>query len=467
LLLSRGRLLYRDILSHHFPFQDYWAAAAIALFGKSILAVRLSVWVFQIVSIGIAMKLSRFYLPLALVALVWSIIRHLYSANMSLYPPYVGASLLVIFSVVLAILLRKVEPVWWHSLFIGLFSTIAILSDPLSIYAIAFAFIFLFTANWRQGLVAVLCAGAGFMAYGLVLLLTGTLQDFVREAIFFNVGSKTQFFPGPLRFEMLFEQAITGLGIADPRWLNFDPLKAISYSQFDSWGFTGFLFRLSILVGTILLLVQKDFRAASFLYLFSAATLLNRSWGFRAAGFVLIALVTAWLVVTGAWWKHANKKVRWLRVASAALIGLMVIWLGLRVAIHSYIQDPGNLSYERHFARHEARAAEFEELACGQSDVLLGFYPGPGYAHWFTEMEPIAGTWLMYPWVAENVLPDVLDVLDQDDVKAIIRIRERREVYGQHPRDYLRLLYDYLNDNYVRTTEGVYLSPALASQCQE
>lgn len=64
---------------------------------------------FQIVSIAIAMWLSRGYLPLALAALIWSIIRHVYAANMSLYPPFASASLVVVFAITVAVLLRKVD----------------------------------------------------------------------------------------------------------------------------------------------------------------------------------------------------------------------------------------------------------------------------------------------------------------------------------------------------------------------
>jgi hypothetical protein len=467
LLLSRGYLLYRDIFSHHFPFQDYWAAAVIALFGKSIFAIRLSVWVFQIASIGIAMKLSRLYRPLAVAALIWSIIRHLYSANMLLYPAFAGASLTVVFATVVAILLQKVDADWSRSLAIGFFSTVAILSDPLSIYAVTIALGFLVITNRKQGIVALLCTGAGLLAYAIAMAATGTLQDFVNDAILFNTQVYSKYLNlGPLRLKMLWEEAVTALGIVDSRWLNFDPFKAISSSSFDSWAFTGFLFRLAVIVGTILLLVQKDYRAGGFLYLFSAAMLLNRPQGFRAAGFIMVALVAASAVITGAWWKNVNKNIMRLRVAAGALIGFMVIWLGLRVAVHSYLQDPGNLSWERHFARHEATAAEFERMACGQSGVLLGFYPGPGYAHWFTEMEPVSGYWLMYPWVAEVGLDDVLETLNQAGVRAIVRIRGR-EVKGYDPRDYLRPLSEYLDENYVRVSDGVYLSPTLASLCQE
>lgn len=348
----------------------------------------------------------------------------------------------------------------------GLFSTIAILSDPLFVYPVTIALIFLLIANWRRGLAALFFTGAGLMVFVAALLLTGTLDDFVNLAIRFNSEIKSEYFPGPIRLDMLFRKAVTGLEITDSRWLDFDPVRPISHSAVDSWVFTGFLFRLSIIVGTILLLLQMDYAAAGFLYLFAATTLLNRSQDFRAAGFVMITLVTAWAVVTGEWWKETRKQIRWLRVSVAALLRMMVARLGLRVAVHSYIQDPGNLSYERHFGRHEMRAAKFEELPCGQSDVLLGFYPGPGYAHWFTEMQPIGGYWLMYLWAAEDALDDVLAALAEQDVKAIVRIRDR-EVIGLDPKDYLGSLYQFLDTNFVTVTEGVYVSPALAAHSQE
>ena len=468
LLISRGQVLYRDINSHHFPFQDYWGGAAIALLGKSILAVRLSVWVFQIGSFAVAMLASRMTLPLSMAALVWSIVRHLYSGNMLLYPSFAGAALLVVFTIVIAVLLRKIEADWRRSLVIGLFSTVAILSDPLSAYAVGLALLFLFLAAPKQGFLAALFTGAGLLVYLAALAATGSLRPFLDDAILFNAEVRPKYqTQGPLRLEPLLVKMVTGLGIADSRWLNLNPFKAVTYApELDSWIFTGFLFRLAILAGTLFLLAQKSYRAATFLYLFAAATLLNRESGFRAAGFVLVALVTACAIVTGEWWKSAGKVTTRLRLASGAAIGLMLVWLGLRVVVYNYIQDPAILSYETHFGRHEAMAAEIEEMACGQPDVLLGRYPAPGYAHWFTEMQPVAGYWLLYPWAAEVALDEVLSTLKDADVKAVVIVRER-ELAGINTTDYLRSLYEYVDAEYVRIADSTYLSPALAARCHE
>ena len=59
LLIARGHALYRDVFSHHLPFPYYWVAAVIWLCGKSILAVRLSVLVFETTIFAAQTKNSR------------------------------------------------------------------------------------------------------------------------------------------------------------------------------------------------------------------------------------------------------------------------------------------------------------------------------------------------------------------------------------------------------------------------
>jgi hypothetical protein len=467
LLLARGYVLYRDLFSHHFPFPYYWAAAVISLFGKSIFAVRLSVWLFQIASFAIVMRLSRLYLTFGLAALLWSLIRHFYRANMILYSVFAGTSLLVVFGVVLMICLGHSKIEWKHSLTIGLFSTIAFLSDPLSIYAILVVIIFLLTIDFKQANLTLLFIAAGLLSYGGFLFVTGTFGDFARDAVLFNSQVYARYeYADPLRFRTLWYVAIRGLEIASPKWLDFDPFRAISYSGFDGWVFTGFLYRLSIVISTILLLLQKDFRAAGFMYLFSCATLANKTSSFRATGFVMVALVAISGVISGEWWQKRSGRISKLRVVASILIGVMALWLGLRVAAFTYIQDRDNLSYETPFAWLEAEAEEIRKLTCGQTDVLLASYPGAQYHYWFTEMRPVSRYIVMWPWVAEVGLADVLSTLAQEQATALVIIRGR-EVRGQHTRDYLHSLFEYLDDNYTKIAEGVYISPHLARKCQE
>ncbi len=469
LLLLRGYTLYGDLFSNHFPFAYYWAAAVVGLFGKSILAVRLSVWLFQIVSIAIAMKLSRFVLPLGLMSLMWSIIRHMYSGHMILYHAFSAASLVVIFAIVLAVLLHTVKPDWRHSLALAFFASVTILSDPLTAYAVAIAFAFLLLTERRQGLITLALTGAGLAAYAGWLLASGTWQGFVDDAVLFNARIFNKYRDAdPVRFDLILKQAITGLGIWDRVWLNFDPLRPIPYNGSDRWIFTGVLYRLSILLAFLLLLLQKNFRAAAFLYLFACATLLNNVKGFRTAPFILLSFLAAAAIITGVWWKRENRTVAKARLQTAlgVLIGLMAAWLMIRVAVFTFIEDRDNLSYDAHFAGQEALGAQFQEMACGQPDVLLGRYPGPAYTLWFADMEPVSKYIYMYPWEAEVFLDEVITALDQQEVSAIVFIQDR-DVWGYEVKDYMRALYEYLDEHYVKRADGLYVSPYLAKKCQD
>jgi hypothetical protein len=473
LLLYRGYTLYGDLFTNHFPFAYYWAAAAVAVFGKSIMAMRWSVWFFQIASFGIAMKLSRFVLPLGLVSLVWAIIRHMYSGNMVLYHAFSSASLVVVFAIVLAVVLGEVDADWRHCLAIGVFSTVAILSDPLCIYAVAIALAYLLLTERKQGLMAGLFTGGGLAAYAGWLLVSGTFQGFIDQAIVFNAQVFSNYKDtNPVRMKMLLEQAAKGLEIFDPVWYNLNPLQPIPYNGSDRWLFTGVLYRLAILLASLRFLLHKKFRAASFLYLFACATLLNNTKGFRTAPFMLLAFLAAAAMMTGAWWKYEDRTSTMARLRKAsgtvfgAVMGLMVFWLVVRVSVFTFVESRDTLSYDYYFANLEATGNAIKDLACGQPDVALAHYPGAGYVLWFTDMKPVSRFIYMYPWEADVFLDEVIGALDQEQVPAIVMIRSRA-IWGHHVQDYLRSLYDYLDSTYVQVQDGVYLSPYLAKQCQD
>lgn len=83
-LLQRDYVLYRDLFSHHFPFPYYWMAAVVSFFGKSILSARLSLLIFQAVSLALAMRLTGEYVLIGIHALIWSIVKPFYLGNMLL-----------------------------------------------------------------------------------------------------------------------------------------------------------------------------------------------------------------------------------------------------------------------------------------------------------------------------------------------------------------------------------------------
>ena len=468
-LLTRGYELYGDVFSHHFPFAYYWSAAVIGVFGKSILVARLSVWVFQIAAIGLSMRLSRFYLPLGLASLIWSVLRHLYRANMLLYSPFCGASLLVVFAITLVVMLETTQVDWRHSLAVGLFSAVALSSDPLSVYALSVAFIYLVIRRRKEGLLALAFTALGLCAYATYLVASGTFQDFVRDAILFNAEVYADYLQANyLRFSELLEMLYKGLGIVDPAWQNLDPFRAISLesTQFDRWAFTGLLYRLALVVGVISLLVGKRFLAGSFVYLFAAATLVINPWEFRAAGFVMVSLVILAGVIFQEWRpKAGNRALVALQVGATIVLGLMVLWLVVRVVGYTFqnrdMLRPG-------FGRYEIASTQIRELACGHDqDVFLGHYPAGTYYYWFTEMKPISKYIFLWPWVAKVGLSEILDELDEEQILALVYV-EHGTLWGLYDsKDYLRPLQEYLDQHYVELKEGVYMSPYLAVQCQE
>lgn len=468
LLLTRGYLLYRDIFSHHFPFPYYWVAAVVSLFGKSIFAVRLSVWLFQIVSFGIAMKLSGYRLSLGLAALIWSILRHLYFGNMVLYYSFSGASLVVVFTIALATTEHKSNAIWKHSLAMAFFSTISILSHPLSVYAVVVALVCLLAKNLRQGAIASILTLGGLSCYAGYLLASGTFPDFLRDAIFFNSQIYAKYtYTNPLRAKELWHMVTKGLEIVDKTWLDFDPFKPISseYSQFDRWAFTGFVYRLSLVGSAIYLALRRQFLAALFMYVFASAILIIGKWGFHSQPFVMVSLVAVAAVTTREWWHGEKSKIiEMSEIVVSFLFGLLVMWLGFRLIIYTS-QNRNTLLYETSFRIFEIETARIRESTCNQSDVLLAHYPGGTYSYWFADMEPVSKYVFMWPWVAEVGMSDVLGSLGQEGVLAVVVLDDDLIGGRYDTREYLHSLHEYLSNNYVKIEDGLYISPELAVLC--
>ena len=99
-------------------------------------------------------------------------------------------------------------------------------------------------------------------------------------------------------------QAVTLVGVFDGRWFNADPLMALAgTATIDRWLFTGFVFRLSVVLCSLVLLFRRRFVAAAFAYLFPITLFVRTDEGFHAMPFVVVALVLGWGLVTGEWLK--------------------------------------------------------------------------------------------------------------------------------------------------------------------
>lgn len=84
---------------------------------------------------------------------------------MVLYSSFAGPALLLTFIIARAVIQQHISPVREHAFTVGIFSVIAILSDPLSVYAIAIVFAFLYLKNIRWGLRVTWITGGGLFIF--------------------------------------------------------------------------------------------------------------------------------------------------------------------------------------------------------------------------------------------------------------------------------------------------------------
>ncbi len=305
--------------------------------------------------------------------------------------------------------------------------------------------------------------------YLLYLLISGTFSDFWQNAIYFNQAIYNKYTPASaLRIGPFLETTIKGLNLFDPVWRNYDPLYHFSLqsTKYDSWIFTGFLYRLTIIVGCVFLTIRKEFRRAIFTYLFCAAAITISPWEFRAQTFILIALFMAASFCCGDIFPTISNKILtislWtLRLATAAAW----LWVIMRSSMYLY-QNRTQFTYDNTFRQYEISGAQIREIGCNSPDVRLISYPGGVYNYWFSSFQPVSGYSYMWPWVAEVGLSNVIEGLDQPGILAIA-IREDAVVWGLYDtRDYLAPLDDYLNKKYIARGNGIFISPELESKCR-
>jgi hypothetical protein len=481
LFISRGLTLYKDLFTHHFPFPYYWVSIIVTLFGKSIFSVRLSVWAFQIITFVVLIKLSGSPLTLGLTALVWSVLRPLYFGTMVIYPVFSSTSLLAVFVLTFTIIQQKEIVDRKYPIILGVYSLVALSTDPLTIYPIGIALLFLLVFGRRQFAVTVLVIIGGMIGYGIYLLATGTFSDFWRDAVLFNSQIYNKYtFTNPVRIKEMITIVFKGLEITDSHWLNPDPFLPLTLdSVVNGWLFTGFLYRFAIIMLSIFLFLQKKYKLALFLLFFSSATLVIDKWSFRSQPFVLTALFVLSFVISGEWKKGESfirGKRRFFYNISIGIMMLALTWLLLRAGLF-VVENRYQLTYISSFGYYEKATVEFQKMSCNQSGVFLGHFPAGTYNNWFTNMGPVSGYAYLWPWIAEMGQNDVIDFLQDDEVSAIVVIQDV-VIWNQYDtKEYLSPLISYLEQNYIKSTAlseilpnlnySTYISPKLYQVCHQ
>jgi len=411
------------------------------------------------------MKLSRFHLALGSAALLWSILRYLYNGNMVLYHGFSGGALVVIFAIVLSILLELTEPGRKHYLVLGIFSSVALLSDPFTIYFLGAAFIVLAASRPKAAFLTSLVILGLFSAYLAYLLASGTLGDFWSSAVLFNSQIYNSYKPVNVsRFSDLFHALKTGLDITNPAWYHMELFRDIG-ANFDKWFFAGFLYRFAFVAVAICLSLLKKFRPALMVYLTGAAILINSDSGMRMSGFVMVALVSLSILITQEG-LAANKikLINILQILTSIFAGVMACWLGMRVALNIY--ETRDSFTDAPLALLERKSNQILETACNQQGVMLADYPNGIYSYWFTGLKPATKYTFLWPWVAKVGQTEIIETLGKNRDKPVLVYMHEMTVWGTYPtKKYLAPLYDFLDKSYVKVADGTYMSPNLASDC--
>jgi hypothetical protein len=482
MMLSRGSMLYRDVFSHHFPFAYYWTAVITGVFGPSIAAARVSALLFQIGSLAWAMYVTRYFVPIGLLGILWSIVGLFFFGNLVLYTVFSGVALTVVFMVMLAILSKRI-PAGRKELFtLGIFAFIAVLSDPLAIYPILCLLVFLALSPVRlKGSVqvgALITLGLG--AYVVYLFASGSLDAFYQDVIRFNAEVYRKYTAlSPLRLDGILNLIGTALNLNGRPWQT-DPYLILKREQLDYWLFTGFLFRLTVVLAALILALRRRWKLAAFVYLYAVMLLAMNQETFRVMPFFMTAgFVGMWLIfddldgaaagqsTVGA--GRVNRSVKWLAFTllpwtARCVIGFGYVWLVLRSAdtlsqTREQLSYTGGLGYPLAIADHIRN-----DLACGQTDVSLAYYPGEPTFNFLTGFRPVSKYLYLFPWVAEVALPQVLDSLATG--RNVVYVDWNSMLWGKYQAaDYLASLKTYLEASYHAAGEGFYVSPELAREC--
>jgi hypothetical protein len=497
-LVSKGYVLYRDVFSQHFPFAYYWTAVVVTLFGNSQAAVRISLLVLQAGLFGFSMWATRLYLPVGLATLVWGLTSQFHRGNMILYDNFDGTFITVAFILVFFALLARTRIRKPALMVTGLCLGCALLSNPLLIYPVLVILLGLFLsglraaddAGWREGLRRLVWAGvsAGLVlgVYLAYLLVSGTFQNFYRDAVWFNATIYDQYTEGsPNRFGAIFFQLFTGLDLFNPQWtkhvspfiqLGINRNSFANEDYYYSWIFSSLLFRLSILLCSLGLIIRRKFLPAIFLYILAAALLTRAETSWHAIPFIWLSLFA------GAYFLANFPTIPKISVSSRRLVQaadrvlhpawgvifaaflLMYSWSAATGAY--FLVDHHDELNDHHFVNRLARFGDqLRSLSCAQDDLKLLIYPYNPMVYFVTQIPPASKYIFMHPWVAQVAMPELIPALQQQN-STIIEVKVDKTVWQAYAvKDYMADLITFLNQDYEQLNTTLWMSKPLAEKC--
>lgn len=467
-MLAQGKLLYRDVFSHHFPFPYYWSATLIRIFGDDLLVQRLAIPALFFANFALLARITGRSMLIGLTAISWAIIGHFYYGNTAIYETFTALALPSIFIITLGVSLDFFPLTKAICALMALYIAIALLSDPLACYPALCCggMLLAHQPTRRRAWLVGLFAGAVLAGYGGYLLLSNTWGSFFHDAIWFNSHVYSRYTnTDAIKLQTLAGLLTSGLGIFDGRWFNLNLLAPVAEytTQFDQRIDSGFLYRAAILVASGQLLARGRWQAALFCYIYGAALMIRSMEGLYVAALVILACFLGFGALLREWERgvgagRASAAMRYLGYAVIApLLALLLIRSGL-FAITNY----QTAFYENSYGMLEGEARRLRGLTCGQEATLL-YYPGEPLLHVYSGMAPAARYTFLYPWVADIATDEVEAALRTSP--AVVYLSMSGSVWGYPNHQYLGPLYEFLRAHYVQIDSETFVSPQIVDNC--
>ncbi|WP_376792082.1 hypothetical protein [Thermoflexus sp.] len=419
----------------------------------------------EVVAWTLVIRLVSQVWPLALSLVIWGLVQYLYWGHMVIYYSFSRIGFFVPFALVFLAPEAELSRIRTRFL-IWAFTVVAIAADPFMAFPLGLVHL-----KWlirRRSLLyysrelAMTLAASGLSVGILAALGIFALSGLFKDAVVFNLLVYRKYAPAFADpFGRWMSNMGSGLQLLDGRWLNLDLLSPLDVNGASRQLFTGFFFRLAVLTTTIGLLAVGRITDGLGLYAVSAALLARMPEFFHIGPFVMVSLMVAALLADDHMARLPGA------VISTGLRVLMIAglaWLAFRTG--TVLADPALGDQHRQIvAWFKSDAQVAERLTCGRSDVALGDYPGyPGgvFLNFITGRRPPSGYGLLWPWMAEWGLIDVIETLRTEP--AIVRVHADAQVGSFKAQEFLRPLMEFLEQNYV-PVDGFYVAPEIIRDC--
>lgn len=493
-LISTGRLLYKDIFSHHFPLSYFWVGLVTWVFGPSALAIRISLLIFRTVVLGLSMRYSRYYLLGGLTAVAWSLIGPLYLGNMLLYYSFdailITGAFFVVFSMNNGLTPSSPRRLIYSGVLVGL----AVSNDPVMVFPGVVILLYALLSGFSGWTVSKeyirsiflrfiqLSVGVGLvgLAFLVYLLVSSTLSDFVSNGIFFNTDVYQRYSGELFTMDRLLAGARNWLGLFNPDYRRFTGLYYSWESNdfFIQWIYTSFFFRLSIFAGVLLLLLQRKWLSGLFVYMLAVFLHFRGANHFHSSTLVLFALsIAIWIILEGirsqatpfssepggAVWqsKLAGLVSRSINLIVTLVIGGMLLWLNIRI-VEFWFTNLDSLRLDSQF-RAGNDAGYFLQATCHHPDARILVYPLDPGVYFFSQIPPASKYLFMTPWVAEIGQQQVIQELPGQ--YAVVFVRKEMTVWNYPVKTYMKDLIAFLGEEYIQVETNTYISPELKKYC--